>query len=185
MNKIIIYENVDSKIIELRGEQVIVDRDVAELYGVETKRINEAVSNNPDKFPEGYIINADIVEWENLRSKISTTNISSKTRVPPKAFTEKGLYMLATILKSPVATQTTIAIIDAFASLRDLNRAIKQIPESTNENEQLSLATRASNAIMVLLDDELLEKTGGETSMEFNLPFFKVKRTIKLEKRKE
>ena len=84
MNEIIKYEDVESKILSVKGYSVLLDFDVAELYGVETKRINEAVTNNPDKFPEGYIINTDITEWENLRSKFSTTNISTKTRVPPK-----------------------------------------------------------------------------------------------------
>lgn len=77
--------------------------DVAELYGVETKRINEAVKNNPDKFPSGYIIDLNAEEWGNLKSKDSTANWGGKNKLP-KAFTEKGLYMLATILKSPQAT---------------------------------------------------------------------------------
>jgi hypothetical protein len=64
----------------------LIDRDVAELYGVETKRVNEAVANSLDKFPNGYVISVEPSEWENLRSKISTTNMS---RVLPKAFTEK------------------------------------------------------------------------------------------------
>ncbi|MCC8035283.1 MAG: ORF6N domain-containing protein [Rikenellaceae bacterium] len=87
-----------------------MDSNVAELYGVETKRVDEAVRNNPDKFPEDYIINLTYSELQDLRSKISTAKLS-KTRVAPRGFTEKGLYMLATILKSPVATETTIAII--------------------------------------------------------------------------
>ena len=90
---------VESKIITLRGQQVILDSDVAELYGVETKRINEAVGNNPEKFPEGYVFKLDNQEFNELWSKISTTKFQM-TRQVPKAFTEKGLYMLATILKS-------------------------------------------------------------------------------------
>jgi hypothetical protein len=70
-------------------------------------RFNEAVKNNPDKFPEGYIIELETRDFVNLRSKISTANFNM-TRVFPKAFSEKGLYMLATILKSSTATQTTV-----------------------------------------------------------------------------
>ncbi len=103
---------VEKKIITLRNQQVILDCDVADLYDVETKRINEAVSNNPEKFPEGYIFQLDNQEFLDLRSKILTTKFQ-KTRQLPKAFTEKGLYMLATILKSPRAVQTTIAIVEA------------------------------------------------------------------------
>ncbi|MDR2590180.1 MAG: ORF6N domain-containing protein [Oscillospiraceae bacterium] len=107
MSNIIKFSEVESKILNIRNMHVILDRDVAVLYGVETKRINEAVRNNSDKFPGGYIITLDNEEHSNLRSIFSTANTSSMTRVPPTAFTEKGLYMLATILKSPQATQTT------------------------------------------------------------------------------
>lgn len=101
-------EIVESKIITVRDQQVILDCDVAELYGVETKRINEAVRNNPEKFPKGYVFELDKQEYMMLRSKFSTAKISSKSRSLPQVFTEKGLYMLATILKSPLAVQTTI-----------------------------------------------------------------------------
>ena len=87
------FNNIEEKIITLRNEKVIIDSDVAELYGVETKRINEAVKNNPEKFPHGYILEIDKTEIEDLRSKFSTTKWSSKSRVLPKAFTEKGLYV--------------------------------------------------------------------------------------------
>ena len=67
-------EQIRSKIITIQGQQVILDSDIAELYSVETKRINEAVKNNPDKFPEGYILNLTSEEWGNLKSKISTSS---------------------------------------------------------------------------------------------------------------
>lgn len=85
MNELIKLSDVESAIIEVRGQRLILDSDVARLYGVETKRINEAVRNNPEKFPEGYIITIDAKELASLRSKYSTANISSKTRVLPKA----------------------------------------------------------------------------------------------------
>ena len=103
-------QNVKSKIIAIRNTKVIIDRDVAELYGVETKRINEAVKNNLEKFPEGFILIFTTEEWKSLKSKFSTLNNpqgrGQHSKFIPKAFTEKGLYMLATILKSPQATQT-------------------------------------------------------------------------------
>ena len=109
---------VRDKIITIKGQKVISDADVADLYGVETKRINEAVRNNPDKFPPDYMFTLTKDEHHDLRSKISTTKISSKSRTLPKVFTEKGLYMLATILKSKQAHEVTFAIIETFAKVR-------------------------------------------------------------------
>src|SRR3989337_2096251 len=76
------FDKIEDKIIELRGEKVIIDSDVAELYGVETKRINEAVRNNTDRFPEGYIIEITKDEFDNLRSKISTSSWGGRRHLP-------------------------------------------------------------------------------------------------------
>lgn len=124
---IITYQAVENKIITLRNLQVILDSDVAELYQVETKRINEAVKNNPEKFPETYLMKMTNEEWANLKSKISTSKQQGGKRKIPTAFTEKGLYMLATILKSSVATQTTLMIIDTFAKVRELGHITNQV----------------------------------------------------------
>ena len=113
MNDIVKFENLKNRIIELRGQNVLLDDDVAKIYGVETKRINEAVKNNPDKFPVGYIIELDKTEWDGLKSKFSTSTKGGKVKLP-SAFPEKGLYMLATILKSPKAVQATLAIIETL-----------------------------------------------------------------------
>lgn len=117
------YSFVEQKICVVRQKNVILDADVAQFYGVQTKHVTQAVKNNPEKFPQGYVIELDETEWIDLRSKILTAN-RSMSRVLPKAFTEKGLYMLATILKSDQATATTIAIIDTFTKLRQLSEAI-------------------------------------------------------------
>jgi hypothetical protein len=122
MTNIINYKAVEAKVLTIRDQKVILDSDVAFLYGVETKRINEAVANNPDKFPEGYILQLDSEEMSVLRSKFSTLDDTTEGRghyskYNAKAFTEKGLYMLATILKSPQATKTTLAIVETFAKI--------------------------------------------------------------------
>ena len=137
------FNNIEEKIITLRNEKVIIDSDVAELYGVETRDINKSVKNNPDKFPKGYVFELDKQEVTDLRWKISTTNWSSKSRVLPKAFTEKGLYMLATILKSEKATQTTIAIIETFTKIRELSRTVSDLAEIKDETEQKSLMQKS------------------------------------------
>jgi ORF6N domain-containing protein len=112
-------QNISGKIYNVRDKQVMLDRDLAELYGVETKRINEAVRNNPDKFPLDFYFELNKNEFENLRTKISTTDFS-KTRTNPKVFTEQGIYMLATILKSKTATSVTVAIMRIFVNMRNL-----------------------------------------------------------------
>lgn len=87
---IVEFEQVEHKIIQVRNQQVIVDSDVAELYGVETKRINEAVVRNPDKFPAGYLIELQKEEWEALKSQFATSIKGGKVKLPT-AFTERGL----------------------------------------------------------------------------------------------
>ena len=176
--------DVESRIITLRGQQVILDCDVAELYGVETKRINEAVSNNPEKFPEGYVFLIDKQELVELRSKFSTTKFQM-TRQLPKAFTEKGLYMLATILKSPRAVQTTIAIVEAYAKLKELSRVIVELPnEEHDEQQRQSLLQRGGQLINEILEDTL-PKHSSETSFELNLAILKMKHSVKRENKDE
>ena len=172
--------DVEDKMITLRNQQVIVDADVAELYGVQTKRINEAVANNPEKFPEGYVFQIDNQEFADLRSKISTTNYQM-TRQHPKAFTEKGLYMLATILKSPKAVETTIAIVEAYAKLRELAQVIAEVSQHEDDKAvQQSLMQRGGQLAAELLADNLPIQSS-ETSVELNLAMFKFKHTVKRE----
>ena len=120
MNKIIEKEKVfiEDKIYNINGVEVMLDSDLADLYHVETKRINEAVKNNPDKFPERYSWVLSNREKSNLWSKFSTANISTMSRTNPRVFTEQGVYMLATILKSKVATEVSIRIMDTFVKMR-------------------------------------------------------------------
>lgn len=101
--------DVEDKMITLRNQQVILSNHVAELYGVETREVNQAVKNNPNKFPEDYIIELNKKEKEEVVKIFD--NIGNLLYSPsnPKAFTERGLYMLATILKGPKAEETTIA----------------------------------------------------------------------------
>jgi len=121
MNELINFDDVNNRIITIRNQAVLLDSDVAALYGVETKRVNEAVKNNPDKFPEGFIFELSDLEAVCSRSKFSTLNEGrgSNIKYCPKAFTEQGLYMLATILKSPKATQATLDIVTTFAKMRE------------------------------------------------------------------
>ena len=168
---------VNEKIITIRDEKVILDSDVAVLYGVETREINQAIKNNPNKFPQGYIIQLNKEEWINLKSKILISSWGGKNKLP-NAFTEKGLYMLATILKSPQATQTTIAIVETFAKIRELSRTVAELSESPEEFKQKSLMEKGGE-IMAEILGEGLKTTDTETCLELNFALFKVKHTVK------
>jgi hypothetical protein len=178
MNTIVKFEEVGKKIIEIRGKKTILDSDVAALYSVETREINQAVKNNPDKFPKGYIF---ILTNDEKQEVIKNFDNIAKIKFfpqPPKAFTEKGLYMLATILKSKRATQTTLAIIETFAKIKNLSRNIKELSNVTDEQKKKDIMRKSGEIITEIFDDDLsLNET--ETTIELNFAVLKFKHTIK------
>lgn len=178
---IVKFEEVANKVIEIREEKVILDTDVAELYGVQTKEINQAVSNNPDKFPQDYLFEVTKEEKTEVVKKFDHLIKIKFSPHLPKAFTEKGLYMLATILKGTKATQTTIAIIETFAKLRQLTRNIKELSITKDKNAQKSLMKKSGGLITEILDDGL-EVSDSETTIEINFAVLKLKHTVKRKK---
>ena len=181
------FNTLENKLIKYNNTLVLVDKDVAELYEVETKEINKAVKNNPEKFPDGYIIEITKEEKDELVKKFHRFEKLKHSTVNPKVFTEKGLYMLATIIKSKAATQTTLQIIETFAKIKELSKNINEIMKTEDENKQKQLAL-ASNKILediIEIDSDILEDEGnGEviettTKFKFNLGFAKVSRSIK------
>ena len=182
MSDMVRIENLKDMIIEIREQSVLLDSNVARLYGVETKRINEAVKNNPDKFPDGYVIELDKNEWDALKSKFSSSTKGGKVKLPT-SFTEKGLYMLATILKSPVATQATITIIETFTKIRELSRNVKELSTVQDKTQQKALMQRSGELIAEILDDDL-QTSDAETSIELNFAVLKFKHTVKKSRKK-
>lgn len=178
-----IIQNVKNKIVIIRNREVIIDADVAELYGVETRRINEAVRNNIEKFPDDYVFQLTEKETDFLRSKISTTNFSVKSRTLPKAFTEKGLYMLATILKSKTAVNTTFAIIETFTSVRNLKRELVSLHKEKNPEKQQEKMKHFGEVLTDIVMPDL-DTTETESSLELNFIIGKIKHTVKRTKRK-
>ena len=172
---------VESKIITLRGQQVILDSDVAELYGVETRDINKSVKNNPEKFPEGYIFELDYDEKNELVEKFHRFERQKHSTSNPKAFTEKGLYMLATILKSPKAVETTIAIVEAYAKLKELSRVIVEIPQQEDDKTMQQTLLRRGGQLVEEIMGDILPKQSSETSLELNLAMFKLKHSVRRE----
>lgn len=171
--------DVEARMIQIRGQYVLLDRDVAALYGVETKRVNEAVRNNPDKFPPRCLIILDEEESALLRSKFSTLEQSSgkghHTKYNYKAFTERGLYMLATVLKSPRATQTSLAIIDTFVSVREMARAMESLQSvKDGGQEQQSILHKVGEILGNVIGNNLSTEST-ETEIELNFAVVKIR----------
>jgi len=185
MNDIIGYKEVEEYVLNVQGQDVILDKDVAALYGMETKVINQAVKNNPEKFPESYIVTISSEDKSELVKNFDRFSALKHSTVLPSAFTEKGLYMLATILKSPRATQTTIAIVETFTKIRELSKTISQLPDVQEERQQKALMERSGEILTEILDGNTLDVIGDETTIEFNLAVMKIKHTIKRNKREK
>lgn len=169
---------IEARLIELRGKKVLIDRDVAELYGVETKRVNEAVKNNPDKFPEGYFFTLQSAEKQYLVENFDHLKPIKTSTVEPRAFTEKGLYMLATILKSERATAVTIAIIETFAKVRELKRELVELHKETNKVVQEAKMRHFGDVLTDIVMPDL-ETSETESSLEINFIIGKIKHTVK------
>jgi hypothetical protein len=182
MSAVAKFENLKDLIVELRGQSVLLDSDVARIYGVETRDINKAVANNPDKFPVGYVVELTTQEKSELVENFHRFNKLKHSTVNPKAFPEKGLYMLATILKSPQAVQATIAIIEAYAKIRQLSRSIQELSIVKDKTEQKALMQRSGELIAGIFDEDL-QTSETETSIELNFAVLKFKHTIKKKKK--
>ena len=112
---------VVNKIYEIRNQKVMLDRDLAELYGVETRVLNQAVKRNINRFPEDFMFQLNSEELENWKSQIVISNREKLgLRKPPFAFTEHGILMLSSVLNSPQAVQVNIQIVRIFTRLRNL-----------------------------------------------------------------
>ena len=158
MNDLISIEEITSRIYFIRGHKVMLDRDLAELYGVETKRLKEQVRRNIARFPEDFMFVLTTQEVRNLRSQIATSSWGG-TRYIPMAFTEQGVAMLSSVLKSKRAIAVNIAIMRAFVKMRELLTANKKFSEKlkiieahlSEHDEQISLVF---DAIKQLLAEE-------------------------------
>ena len=173
---------VKSKMLTLRNQAVLLDRDVAAIYGVETKALNQAVKRNRERFPDGYIFQMDETEYGNWKSQIVTSNLAPSeiasikmgSRRAPYAFTEKGLYMLATVLKSPRAVQATLAIVETYAQIRSMVRDMEALQSLKDGSpEQASKLGQAGHKLAALIGDNLSTETT-KTTIELNLAVVKI-----------
>ena len=129
---------IATKILFLRGEKVLLDVDLALLYGVESKRLKEAVRRNIDRFPEDFMFELSKEEWDSLRTQIATLKggRGQHSKYPPFAFTEQGVAMLSGILNSPRAVETNIAIMRTFVALRKLMETNKDLATKIRQLER-------------------------------------------------
>lgn len=177
-----LMQEVESKILVVRNQGVLLDRDVAAIYGVETREVNQAVRNNPRKFREGYVIELTNEESSVLRSNILTIEgANGKGRFSKynfKAFTSKGLYMLATCLKSERATDATVAIVETFDKVQSLKHELLDLHRETDKAKQ---ASKIQHFGEVLADIAMpdLQTSETESSLEINVFIGKLKHTVK------
>ena len=170
--------DVEERMIILRKQPVLIDADVADLYGVETKRINEAVRNNPKKFPCGYIFELDRFEKKEVVEKIVHLNKLKFSKVQPVAFTERGLYMLATILKSERAIDTTLAIVDTFVRVREMARTMEALQKVEDGGVQQRNLLQRTGDLLAEVVGRNLSTHATETEVEFNFAMVKIKHKI-------
>lgn len=129
---------IQSKIYEIRGQRVMLDFDLAELYQVETRRLNEAVKRNIKRFPDDFMFQLTVDEWKILKSQFATSSWGG-TRKLPYAFTEQGLAMLSGVLNSEIAIQVNINIMRAFVAMRNLvlNPPADRVGQLENQMREL------------------------------------------------
>jgi prophage antirepressor-like protein len=171
-------QDVEKRMIVLRNQPVLIDADVAELYGVLTKEVNQAVRNNPDKFPYGYLFELDKYEKAEVVKNFDHLKKLKFSKVAPTAFTERGLYMLATILKGKRAVETTIAIVDTFVQIRELARTMEALQNVEDGGAQQRTLLQRTGDLLAEVVGHNLSTTTTETEIELNFAVVKIKHKV-------
>ena len=157
-------EVIQQKIYEVRGQRVMLDMDLAQLYEVETRILNQAIKRNIESFPGDFMFRLTKKEWQDMSSQIVMTSISKRPKTAiPYAFTEHGVTMLASVLKSPKARKMNIAIVRAFIALRKLVLENNEVLEQLNQlkgrlGEHDVQLNQIYDAIENLLDEKVDQK---------------------------
>lgn len=160
-------EGIQSLILTLRGQRVMLDSDLARLFGVTTFRLNEQFKRNKDRFPEDFAFQLTREELANLRSQFAISSLHGGRRHLPWAFTEHGALMLAMILKNPVAVEASIRVVRAFVYLREQLLANRELAKKFADLEKRMDAHDESIAALFDAIRQLLEPPAeGETKRE-------------------
>jgi ATP-dependent Clp protease ATP-binding subunit ClpA len=133
--KVPIPENTCNRILSVRGRRVILDSDLAELYGAPTKRLNEQVSRNRERFPPDFAFTLSSEEWENLKSQIATSSWGGRRKLP-YVFTEHGALMAAGVLNSSRAIEVSIYVVRAFVAMREAIANTHELSKRLDELEK-------------------------------------------------
>ena len=183
---------IESKILTIRNLQVMIDRDLAELYGVETKRLNEQVKRNAERFPEEFCFQLTQTEFENWKSQNATSNSDKMgLRKKPYAFTEQGVAMLSAVLKSETAVQISVQIMKAFVAMRhflqnnaEIFAELKTIRHHQIETDvQLKETNNKVNELFDRMDKYHIDDTQGIQKFNAQYPALTLKYTQKMHDR--
>jgi hypothetical protein len=165
MDELVVQGEISSRILTLRGRQVMLDRDLAALYGVETKRLNEQVKRNSKRFPLDFMFSLNEKEKNELVANCDRLNSLKYSVSSPQVFTEEGIYMLASVLKSEKAIEVNIAIIRTFKKLREFskhyNALAKQLIEIDRKHDKQYKELRKSLDELVASSKVVDEKVMG------------------------
>lgn len=146
--EIVKFEELESKLVSIKNRVVLFDKDVALLYGIEAKKLRQQLKRNIEKFPKDYAFQLSKEELDTMVSQNVTPSKQEFGGSLPYVFTEKGLYMVATILKSKNAIDATFAIIETFANIRKLSRNLNSIDEHQTKEEQQNLVSESNTAYL-------------------------------------
>ena len=176
-------EYLKEKLYKIRGKRVLLDADLAEIYGYDTKGFNRQVKNNIEKFDEDFMFELTDEELEDLRYKNCTANISSKSRYNPHVFTEQGLYMLMTVLKGPLAVKQSKALIRTFKKMKDY---ILENRDLIGQREilQLSMETANNRIEINKINSDMISLEKQNTVEKSNFDFATIEGSECIEKEK-
>ena len=132
---LVVVENIEAKILTIRDQRVMLDADLAKLYGVETRRLNEQVRRNIGRFPEDFMFQLTNEEFVDLKSQFATSSWGGRRKLP-YAFTEHGAIMAASVLNSPRAVETSVHVVRAFIRLREMISGHKELAQKLNRLER-------------------------------------------------
>lgn len=163
---------VESRILLLRQQKVILDRDLAELYGVPVKHLNQAVKRNQERFPADFMFQLTAKEDEVLRSQIVTSNEGrGGRRYPPYAFTEHGAIMAATVLNSPQAVEMSVFVVRAFVRLREMLATNRQLAAKIEQlDRKLETHDTAIQELIEAIKELMTPPEGSPRKIGFQLP---------------